>query len=479
MYDVAVIGAGFGGLGAALRLAEGGARVVLVEALTYPGGCASTFTRRGYRFEAGATLFSGLGEGQLFDNWIRTYDLDVEVDFIDPLIELRAPFGNLEVGQRKAKLVEALCERDPARADSIRAFFDAQGRAADLLWRLFDDPSLLPPIGARALLSHARTSLGYLGLARDVGRPLSRWFDRYGLNESRPFMTWANATSQITLQCAADVAEAPFALASLDYPFRGTGHVVGGIGSLATGLVHAVEKAGGDVRYARRVKRIARVGDGFSITTIKDELRAKTVVANLLPRALNNIVEKPLPVLEKKSIADGWGAVMLYRVCRAPSGAPKGAHHLELVLEDGPFVEGNHVFLSISGANEDRGCAPGERTITASTHLAIDRLRADDPASVVDEVQQRMRETIAVRAPEWCDCVFEMTASPRTFERFVGRPEGLVGGVPRTAGLHHYRGVLERAVADNLFLVGDSVFPGQSTLAVALSGVKAAERILY
>ncbi len=70
-----------------------------------------------------------------------------------------------------------------------------------------------------------------------------------------------------------------------------------------------------------------------------------------------------------------------------------------------------------------------------------------------------------------------MTASPRTFERFTGRPLGYVGGVPRRAGLHNYERLGPTEVLQGLFLVGDSVFPGQSTLATALSGVKAADRI--
>ena len=57
--DTLVIGAGFGGLSAALHLADAGQRVVLCEALNYPGGCASTFRRDGLQFEAGATLFKG------------------------------------------------------------------------------------------------------------------------------------------------------------------------------------------------------------------------------------------------------------------------------------------------------------------------------------------------------------------------------------------------------------------------------------
>ena len=46
--------------GAALALAKRGARVCLCESLRYPGGCASTFSKDGARFDAGATLVSGL-----------------------------------------------------------------------------------------------------------------------------------------------------------------------------------------------------------------------------------------------------------------------------------------------------------------------------------------------------------------------------------------------------------------------------------
>jgi phytoene dehydrogenase-like protein len=40
VVDALVVGAGFGGLGAALSLAERGAWVVIYEALKYPGGHA-------------------------------------------------------------------------------------------------------------------------------------------------------------------------------------------------------------------------------------------------------------------------------------------------------------------------------------------------------------------------------------------------------------------------------------------------------
>ncbi len=134
VFDVLVIGAGFGGLGAALRLAEKGARVLVCETLKYPGGCASTFSRSGYRFESGATLFSGFDEQQLFGQWIRQHQLDVTIDWIDPLVELRTPALTLAIGRDRERLVSALCSLPGAPVSNLRDFFNLQTKVAGTLW---------------------------------------------------------------------------------------------------------------------------------------------------------------------------------------------------------------------------------------------------------------------------------------------------------------------------------------------------------
>ena len=131
-YDAIVIGAGFGGLGGALTLAESGLKVGLLEALNYPGGCASTFTRRGYAFESGATLFSGFADGMYFDQIIRRYQLPVTIDWIDPLVEIRTPDWNLPVGRSREALVEALVAQGVPE-DALRAFLEMQRSVADIL----------------------------------------------------------------------------------------------------------------------------------------------------------------------------------------------------------------------------------------------------------------------------------------------------------------------------------------------------------
>ena len=51
-YDAVVIGGGNGGLVAAIRLLQGGAKVLLVEKHNLPGGFATSFKRGRFEFEA-------------------------------------------------------------------------------------------------------------------------------------------------------------------------------------------------------------------------------------------------------------------------------------------------------------------------------------------------------------------------------------------------------------------------------------------
>ncbi|MDN4165794.1 phytoene desaturase family protein [Cytophagales bacterium LB-30] len=53
-----VIGAGVAGLASAIRLAQKGFKVEILEANSYPGGKLHSFTQEGYRFDAGPSLFT-------------------------------------------------------------------------------------------------------------------------------------------------------------------------------------------------------------------------------------------------------------------------------------------------------------------------------------------------------------------------------------------------------------------------------------
>ena len=51
-YDVIIIGAGNGGLSSALYLLKHGKKVLMLEKNNYPGGCATSFVKGRFEFEA-------------------------------------------------------------------------------------------------------------------------------------------------------------------------------------------------------------------------------------------------------------------------------------------------------------------------------------------------------------------------------------------------------------------------------------------
>lgn len=483
--DVIVIGAGFGGLGAALTAAERGARVTVLEALSYGGGCASTFSRRGYRFDAGATLCAGLGPGQLFAGWIARYGLPVQLRPLSPAVELRAPGWQLEMPPDRAGLVDALVAQGCPRAP-LQRFFAEQRRVADALWPALDAPGRLPPFDLAGLGWALKSGLKLLPALRWAGRPLRAVLEATGCLGLRPLRLLLDALCQITVQVNALDAEAPLALSALDYLWRGAAHVDGGLGALATALAGAVEQAGGELRWAARARGLRAVDGGWEVLARGQRLWAPTVLANVLPQDLAGLLGPAAPAglaALAAPVAEGWGAVMRYCGLQDHGGLPRGAHHYELIGDpDAPFVEGNHIFASLSAADEADRAPPGQRALTVSTHLAVGRLRGLEPAAqaqLVQGVQERMDALLCRLAPEVGGAVkLSMPASPRTFRRFTGRAEGLVGGVPRRAGLQHYRGLLPRPAAPGLWLVGDSVFPGQSTLATAIGGARTARAAL-
>ena len=51
IYDVAVVGSGMGALSAAVLLAKENLNVIIIEQNWQPGGCTSSYWRKGFVFE--------------------------------------------------------------------------------------------------------------------------------------------------------------------------------------------------------------------------------------------------------------------------------------------------------------------------------------------------------------------------------------------------------------------------------------------
>jgi phytoene dehydrogenase-like protein len=154
-------------------------------------------------------------------------------------------------------------------------------------------------------------------------------------------------------------------------------------------------------------------------------------------------------------------------------------HHQVVVQE--PLAEGNTVFLSLS-PDWDGGRAPaGQRALTLSTHTRLepwwDLYENDRSAyeACKDAYIARMLAAAELALPRVRDAAaLILPGTPISFQRFTRRDWGWVGGFPQTSLFRAWGPRL----APGMWMVGDSIFPGQSTAAVALGGLRVAGALL-
>lgn len=483
-----VIGAGIGGLTAAALLLQAGHRVTILEAQTYPGGCAGSFYYQGYRFDAGATLAGGFGPGGPHTRVAERLGLTWPVQPVDPAWVVHLPDGR-QVTQW-ADPARWQAERQAAFPHAER-FWRTQERLAEASWDISRRHFPWPPTSARDLASLAAALRPRTAQALPyLGRRL-----RALLPADDPWLKlFVDANLLISAQATSDSADSLYGSAALDLPRRGVNWVAGGMGGLALTLVDWIRRRGGEVLYRQRVDAIERrAGRVVAVLTNQDASRGRDsrrfacdqVLANLTPWALATLLDEPARQRQVQRLSPTWGAFMLYLGVDAAS-LPAGVadHHQVIVDAAQPLGEGNSAFISLSPLADSSRAPAGMRAVNISTHTAIEpwwAVRRDPQGQAAyDARRQAYTERLlaaAERAMPGFQAAVRLTlpATPVTYAHWTGRPLGMVGGFPQTS-IFQARG--PATGLPNLWLVGDSVFPGQSTAGVTLGALRVVETTL-
>lgn len=165
-----VIGAGIGGLSAAMRLGAKGYAVTVVDRLDVPGGRGSQITQGGHRFDLGPTIVT-VPQG-LRDLWAATgrdFDADVDLRPMNPFYRITWPDGSTFTARQSTEAMRAEVARlspgdlpgyDRFLKDSeARYLFGYEDLGRRPMNRLMDLIKVLPTFGLmradRSVAAHA------------------------------------------------------------------------------------------------------------------------------------------------------------------------------------------------------------------------------------------------------------------------------------------------------------------------------------
>ena len=196
MSHVAVVGAGLGGIGAAVRLAAQGHRVTLVEKNASPGGKLNILEADGFRFDTGPSLVTLPGVlSETFHAAGRRMEDYLTLEPLEPICRYRYHDGSsLEISSHLPRLVAEVGGFAPGDVTGLFGFLAYARRMferAGPVFLLRERPRLLDLISRRGL--DALRIDAHISMDRAVRRffkdpRMVQLFDRYATyNGSSPF----------------------------------------------------------------------------------------------------------------------------------------------------------------------------------------------------------------------------------------------------------------------------------------------------
>ncbi|WP_425099416.1 phytoene desaturase [Tropicibacter sp. S64] len=242
-----VIGAGLGGLAAAMRLGAKGYRVTVFDRLEGPGGRGSSITQGGHRFDLGPTIVT---VPQVFrDLWQacgRDFDRDVDLRALDPFYEIRWPDGTrLPVNGDTAAMREAVARLSPGdvvgyerflKDSAARYAFGFENLGRRPMHRLWDLIAVLPTFALfradRSIHAHA---------ARRVRDPRLRMALSF-----HPLFIGGDPFRVTSIYALVSHLETAF----------GVHYAMGGVDAIARRMTEIVESQGGHVVQGAEVDEI-------------------------------------------------------------------------------------------------------------------------------------------------------------------------------------------------------------------------------
>jgi len=487
MHDAAIVGAGVAGMATAARLQARGLSTVVFEAHGQPGGCAGFFRRRGFSFDVGATTLVDFEPGGVGGELLESVGMP-------PVKGRRLPGYLAWLPDRCITLYRDATawsvERLHALGDTPahRRFWKLIDRLADVFWIASRRGVKLPVTNLADLLHDVRVvGTADLPLTRYLRWTMGDAIAAHGLAHDRPLVGLLGMLVEDTVHSS--VWLAPLINAALGITIRGAGltRPKGGMRAFWNSFTDHYRSTGGQLQVGCRVERIVGSEGNYVLQTRRGPFYAKQVVsavpAALTARIAPAAVERRIrPYLDRDREAVG-GAIVVFLGVRDDDVAGQDFTHHQL-LQDyvQPLGNGNNMFISVSDPGDSASAPPGHRTVMISTHCDLgswEGLSAQQYQAQKLSVGSRLIASARRVYPHLGEsAVVCEIATPRTFERFTGRPRGAVGGVRQTLANSNQRAIPHDLRVPGFWLAGDTTWPGLGTVACVLGSRIVAEGVL-
>lgn len=483
--DVIVIGGGIAGLTATALLAHAGIRVTLLEAHHQLGGCAGTFRRGPYTFDVGATQVAGFEVGGSHARIFHHLQLPLPAaEQLDPgcVVDLADGSDPIRIWHDPTRWHQERLRQFPGseRFWALCAWLHRHN------WSFAEQDPVLPvrsgwdlqrtlqAVGLGTLASAPFSLMTVADLLRLCGCTqqlrLRRFLDlQLRLYSQEPCERTAALYGATVLQ----MVQAPL----------GLWHLQGSMQRLSEQLANAVRRDGGTIQLRQRVTQLERCGtDGWRVHSqhpdgSRQSLRCNELISSLPPQCLPALT--PMPEGYKQRInrlKAPSGALVLYGAVnrdRLPADCPA---HLQ---RDGQ--DPGSLFVSISRDGDGR--APtGQATVIASVFTDPDQW-VDLPEAEHQDRKAAVLQTMCSNLEHWLGFASDAwnhveLSTPRAFAHWTGRPQGIVGGLGQHPSRFGPFGLASRTPVPNLWLCGDSIYPGEGTAGVSLSALMACQQLM-
>lgn len=485
---IIIIGAGMGGLAAAIRLAGAGLDVTVIEAASAPGGKMRALPSAAGPVDAGPTV---LTLRTVFDDLFASAGarLDDHVTLIPQPVLARHwwPDGsNLDLfSDREASAAAIRAFAGPGAEADFRRF----DRLSGALYDAFEGPMLRaaqPRNGALALAA-ARLVARHPGALRAlVPNATLSGFLRGQFRDPRLRQLFGRYATYVG-GCP-DLSPAVLALI-WQAEARGVWAVAGGMHRLAQAMADLATARGARITYGARALRIARQNGRVSGVTLADgtTLPASHVLFNGDPQALLRGALGPAPVgaIRPVMVTPRSLSAQVWTFAATASG-PDLVHHnvfftADPAAEFGPLARGEAPQeATLYVCAQDR--ATGPRPPAGPERFEIIRNAPPGLTPTPEETAACHQRTFSALARHGLrfspDPGPAAISTPATFNRLFPHSDGAIYG----RSPHGMMAPLHRPLATGplpgLYLAGGGVHPGPGVPMAALSGRHAAEAIL-